>query len=139
MITNIGTKAYITKFFYSSLPEIYFQNGDHGKMISAKTISNRKKIPRETTCKIFELVGRGEDGKAVLSETPIAEATVRCNPKDNYSRASGRYYAFSRAIQNPSIASHDTVFLKSFVAGCSSSVDFIIEEHAKHLRGSVRK
>lgn len=141
MLAKIGNRVLIAKFFYEPLPEHYFDSNDRAKM--KKGLSNRNKISRSTTCKFYELVGATFDetsGKYVggtLSE-PIVEATTKCNPKDVYQKAYGRYLSFMKAIGTPELSVHHSVLLKNFFVSCPASTDAILDEHSKMVRSRLR-
>lgn len=141
MLAKIGNKIFIVKFFYERLPDHYFKGSDRKEMKS--NISNRNKISRSTTCKVYELVGAKFDeatGKYVdgkLSDA-IVEATTKCNPRDIYKKSYGRYLSFIKAIGSPALSVYHSVLLKNFFVSCPASSDAVLEEHSKLIRERLR-
>lgn len=131
MQTIISDNIYITKFYYSALPEHYFAKEDgvvnRSKM---KALPNRKKVMRETKCVIY-LLNRHEDGSKTLTE--VSEGVVKCNPNDEYVKVKGRILAFYRALKNKDVQDfhvkkNQAEFVKSYIEQCPAAFDLIVEE-----------
>lgn len=51
-----------------------------------------------TVCTILEVTGKTAEGHVLYAATPLAQATVRCSPRDQWNKAHGRWYALERAL-----------------------------------------
>jgi hypothetical protein len=131
MQTIISDNIYITKFYYSKLPEHYFATEDGvANRSKMKSIANRKKVQRETKCVIY-LLNRHEDGSKTLTE--VSEGIVKCNPSDEYVKTKGRILAFYRALKNKDIQDfhvkkNANEFIRSYIDQCPASFDMIVSD-----------
>lgn len=132
MQTVINGKTYITKFFYTQIPDSYFKKVSKDSSVVIRGEQRKRfKKSRTTTAKVYEMVA-GE-----LEQ--IAEASVKSFQKDVYVKAVGRKLAFLKVLETSSLKPFAETFVDSFEEQCQRSQRYDVSNLLHRPSESVRQ